>query len=201
MRYAGARIGNVAVPPAAAGNRAQELSVCTRSARPSAHAPRPRASECCAQSAWSTYRVVFGYRNLAVARRGQRVRERGTQSHRPTVTQGIRKRFRRCRSCVGVIANRIANPDERQATRPDDPTRGGRRPYPARFSFCKTRSSDSSFYLVLNLVFRARDSHKTPHDASLSLRPRRPRPFAEPRRPNTPPHKSFSLQGCASLQR
>jgi hypothetical protein len=39
----------------------------------------------------------------------------------------------------GVIANRIANPDERQATRPDDPTRGGRKPYPARFSFCETR--------------------------------------------------------------
>jgi hypothetical protein len=114
--------------------------VCTRSARPSAHAPRPRASECCAQSAWSTYRVVLGYRNLAVARRGQRVRERGTQSHRPTVTQGIRERFRRAdvrRMPVlcGVIANRIANPDERQATRPDDPTRGGRKPYPCAFFF------------------------------------------------------------------
>lgn len=91
----------------------------------------------------------------------------------------------------GVIANRIANPDERQATRPDDPTRGGRKPYPCAFFFLRDEI----------ICIRARDSHKTPHDASLSLRPRRPRPFAEPRRPSTPPHKSLSLQGCASLQR
>jgi hypothetical protein len=94
--------------------------VCTRSARPSDHAPRPRASECCAQSAWSTYRVVLGYRNLAVARRGQRVRERGTQSHRPTVTQGIRERFRRadvaCPVYYPVWGDSESNRESRRAT-------------------------------------------------------------------------------------
>lgn len=63
-----------------------------------------------------------------------------------------------CTILCGVIANRIANPDERQATRPDDPTRGGRRPYPCAFFFLQ----DEIIFLILFIVFRARrlpDSH------------------------------------------